>query len=82
MIQATSNINNIFINKINGEVNENKIYVEKTKYQNNVPVIKKENEEKKKKEELKKLKDIAELKMKHKISTVEKIDSLILNGKI
>jgi len=82
LIQATSNINNIFINKINGEVNKYKDYNEKKKYEDNVPVIKKENEVKKKKEELKKLKEIADLKMKHKISTVEKIDSLILNGKI
>jgi hypothetical protein len=86
IIQACSNVNNLFIDKINNSQNKNKIIVEKNNYSKNVSNIKhnqtdKQNE-KDKKEQIKNLKQIADTKMKLKINTVEQIDSLILKGKI
>ena len=86
IIQACSNVNNLFIDKINSSHNQEKIIVEKNNYKKNVSnMTKKELEkitDKKNKEKIKKLKEIADTKMKLKINTVEQIDSLILNGKI
>ena len=56
--------------------------IEKKNYEENVSILTKSKIDKDKKEKLKKLKEIANEKMRLKINTVEKIDSLILNGKI
>lgn len=82
LIQACSNINYIFVDKINNCVNKDQIYIDKQKHKQNVSVLTKSKIDKEKKEKLKKLKEIANEKMRLKINTVEKIDSLILNGKI
>tara|TARA_B100002019_G_scaffold212848_1_gene185590 strand:- start:147 stop:521 length:375 start_codon:yes stop_codon:yes gene_type:complete len=82
IIQACSNVNNLFTEKIHNTNNVEKILQEKKNYNSNVINIKQKITEKDKKEKVKKLKEIADMKMKMKISTVEQIDSLILNGKI
>ena len=82
LIQACSNINYIFVDKINNCVNKDQIYINKQKHKQNVSVLTKSKIDKEKKEKLKKLKELANEKMRLKINTVEKIDSLILNGKI
>jgi hypothetical protein len=86
IIQACSNVNSLFIDKINNSHNNEKIIIEKKNYKKNVSnMTQKELEkiyEREKKEKIKKLKEIADTKMKLKINTVEQIDSLILNGKI
>ena len=82
LIQACSNINYIFVDKINNCVNKDQIYINKQKHKQNVNVLTKSKIDKEKKEKLKKLKELANEKMRLKINTVEKIDSLILNGKI
>ena len=82
IIQASSNVNNLFTDKIHNTNSVEKIIQEKKNYNSNVNTIKEQITEKQKKEKVKKLKEIADMKMKMKISTVEQIDSLILNGKI
>lgn len=82
LIQACSNINYIFVDKINNCVNKDQIYIDKQKHKQNVNLLTKSKIDKEKKEKLKKLKELANEKMRLKINTVEKIDSLILNGKI
>jgi len=82
LIQACSNINYIFVDKINNCVNKDQIYINNQKHKQNVNLLNKTKIDKDKKEQLKKLKEIANEKMRLKINTVEKIDSLILNGKI
>lgn len=82
VIQACSNINFIFIDKINSCVNKELKYVQQKNHEENVSVITKSKIDKEKKEKLKHLKDIANEKMRLKISAVEQIDSLLINGKI
>jgi hypothetical protein len=82
VIQACSNVNYLFTEKINITTNTEKIIKEKKNYNNNVTKINQKISEKQKKEKIKKLKEIADTKMKMKINAVEQIDSLILNGKI
>jgi hypothetical protein len=82
IIQACSNVNNMFINIVNSSQNPNKKIVEKTNYNKNVNIITQTKLEIDKKNKIKHLKELADTKMKFKINTVEQIDSLILNGKI
>ena len=82
IIQACSNVNNLFTDKIHNTHNVEKTIQEKKNYNSNVKNIKQKITEKQKKEHVKKLKEIADMKLKMKISAVEQIDSLILNGKI
>ena len=82
LIQACSNINYMFVDKINNSQNPKKIIKEKEDFKNNVKDIKKKTLDKKKKEEIKKKKEIADYKLKMKINAVEKIDSLLLNKKL
>jgi hypothetical protein len=82
IIQACSNVNNLFTEKIHNTNSVEKIIKEKKNYSSNVVNIKQKITDKDKKEKVKKLKEIADMKMKMKISAVEQIDSLILNGKI
>ena len=82
IIQACSNVNNLFTDKINNSSNVHKTIQEKKNYNTNVITIKQKITEKDNKEKVKKLKEIADMKMKMKINAVEQIDSLILNGKI
>ena len=51
-------------------------------HEENVSILTKAKLDKEKKENLKKLKEIANEKMRLKINTVEQIDAMILNGKI
>lgn len=79
LVQACSNINLMFYEKRRYEVNRVAKKQEKKLYSSNVNTMESEYVQKQKKEELKRLKQIAEIKMKNKISAVEKIDSMILN---
>jgi hypothetical protein len=80
IIQACSNINYIFVDKINNCVNKEQKIVEQKIHEENVSILTKTKLDKDKKEKLKVLKEIANEKMRLKINTVEKIDSLILSG--
>ena len=81
IVQACSNINYIFIDKINNSVNKQQKFIEKKNHEENVSILTNAKIDKDKKENLKKLKEIADEKMRLKINAVEQIDSLILNGK-
>ena len=85
LIQACLNINSIFFEKNKLSVN-NCLKKEIYKFNNNIDIIKKnvkvkeqKDTSKLEKKKLTELKKIAEVKMNHKINTVEEIDSLILN---
>jgi hypothetical protein len=82
IVQACSNINYIFVEKINNSVNKEQRIIEKKNYEENVSILTKAKIDKDKKENLKKLKEIANEKMRLKINAVEQIDSMILNNKI
>ena len=82
IVQACSNINYLFIEKINNCVNKHQQIFEKKNHDENVLIITKSKMDRDKKEKLKKLKEIANEKMRLKINQVEQIDSMILNGKI
>ena len=82
IVQACSNINYIFIDKINNCVNKQAQIYEKKNHEENIEILTKSMLDKEKKEKLKKLKDIANEKMRLKITTVEQIDSMILNSNI
>ena len=82
IVQACSNINYIFIEKINNCFNKQEKIIEKKNHEENVTILTNAKLNKEKKEKLKKLKEIANEKMRLKINTVEQIDSMILNGKI
>jgi len=82
IVQACSNINYIFVDKINNSVNKQQKFIEKKNHEENVSILTKAKIDKDKKENIKKLKEIADEKMRLKINAVEQIDSLILNGKI
>jgi hypothetical protein len=81
LIQACSNINIMFYDKKKYEVNKHKSNVEKAAHHNIVNNVSNEKQTKLQKEELKRLKKIADIKIKNKISAVEQIDTLILSKK-
>jgi hypothetical protein len=80
LVQACGNINIIFYDKKKHEVNKHKMVAEKQHYNANLTHAKTEEEQKLEKTKLKRLKEVAEFKIKRKINEVEKIDSLILSN--
>jgi hypothetical protein len=81
LVQACGNINILFYDKKKYEVNRHKMISEKQHYNSSILKAKTEEEQKNEKVELKRLKEVAELKIKRKINRVEQIDSLILSNK-
>ena len=79
LIQACSNINIMFYDKKKYEVNKHKSNVEKAAHNTIVNNVVNEKQSKMQKDELKRLKKIADIKIKNKISAVEQIDTLILS---
>ena len=79
LIQACSNINIMFYDKKKYEVNKHKSNIEKAAHNTIVNNVVNEKQSKMQKDELKRLKKIADIKIKNKISAVEQIDTLILS---
>ena len=82
LIQACSNINYLFIEKINNSYNKTKLSIDKKSYNKNVIEINNKQKSVNDKKILKKMKEIANENVRLKITTVEQIDRLILNNKI
>ena len=82
LVQACSNINNMFFEKKKHEINDNKNLLHIQSYKQEVHRANATYQKKLDKEEVTRLRRIAELKVQHKIQAVEKIDSLILSKSI
>lgn len=80
LVQACGNINIIFYDKKKYEVNKHKKTLEKTTYNKIKSKAQSETEKREEKAKLKRLKEVADIKIKKKISKVEMIDSLILSS--
>ena len=78
LVQACGNINIIFHDKKKYEVNKHKTNAEKQHYNSNLTKARTVEDQKQERANLKRLKEVAELKIKRQINEVEKIDSLIL----
>jgi hypothetical protein len=80
LVQACGNINIIFFDKKKHEVNKHKQSLEKNSFNKIKSKAITEKEQKEEKAKLKRLKEVAEIKIKQKINRVEMIDSLILSN--
>lgn len=79
LIQACISVNKMFLDKMPMCINDKKRYLEKQLHHSQLSSIKTKEQKKMTRDEMKRLKEIADKKIKYKITRVEQIDTLMLN---